>query len=169
MNCITWTKRAPPWLGLALAALSVPARADIVLEQNVQSVLVSSTLTADYTLPSSGTLTVQLTDYAFPAALQSMNFSLFDTSSGSQLIGSMSAAGTEVFNVQAGTISTLFVAVASPATGLGMYGADLTYVPSSSQVPLPPNGGLLLLVGAAFVGALSRTRKAASGREVAPA
>ena len=139
----------------------------MTLQTSQQAVLGSSTVNGDYMLPTSGTLTITLTDQLFPAALSSLDFSLYSVGTGgaTKLLDSMTATGTtpnhgitESFAVTAGHVSTLFVAVTG-GTEVGLYTSQLTFTPTGAPVPLPP-GGTLLVGGLIAIGFLARTRTA---------
>ncbi len=165
---------ARSWRALLLCGLCttvVPAHAaavlsgPITLQTSQQAVLSSSTVNGDYMLPTSGTLTVTLTDQLFPAALSSLDFSLYSVGTGgaTKLLDTMTATGTtpnhgltESFSVASGHVSTLFVAVTS-GTDVGLYTSQLTFTPTGSTVPLP-QGAVLLVSGLIALGFVTRTR-----------
>jgi hypothetical protein len=120
----------------------------------------STALTDDFQVPGPGTLTVTLENYVFPSALQAVQFDLYGTSSSTpHLMGSMSAAGSESFQVDsAQRLSAQLFAVAGGAADVGLYGWTLTFTPAGAPVPLPASGGLLL-AGLGAIGWIASGRR----------
>ncbi len=84
----------------------------------------------DITLGSGGTYSVDLADFKVPAALTALNAGVIQ---GGALVGSsLSGAGTKSLTLSAGS-ATLLV-FAQPASGGGLFGADLTASGASSPV-----------------------------------
>lgn len=160
--------RAAPWFaGTLLAATAPVAQADSVsvLQNGVYGVRKQTSVTEDFVLASSGTLSVTVQDFQFPGVLQNFSFSLYSNDgSGPQLLGSLTGPGTTQFQVGAGDVSAVYVAVANSVTGRGLYSVDLTFTPGGGGlVPLPPVGGALLLVGSMGLGWLARQRRSSLG------
>ena len=159
---VTHTRR--PRAGTCLLASSalccllpaVHARADNLLV--AQTTLISGTeSTVDsFTVPSAGTVTVQLSDLPWPMALSSLSFM---ATSGNQVLSSWSTltSGVESFQVTPGTYFAHVTGTAGGALDLGLYSMTLTFQPAGT-VPLPGSGWLLLIRRARFLLAFWRPR-----------
>lgn len=133
------------WVGLlaltmlALGAARTADAATIVLEQ---SGLLGGAQTAvtPVIIPGAGTLSVTLTDLAWPTRLTTLSFALSDATS---VLGRMTAPGTKNFTV--GGAASLYAHVYGTASGpldLGLFSLRVQFVP----VPLP-SAAVLLLAG----------------------
>jgi hypothetical protein len=103
----------------------------------------TQSFTDSFNLPSPGTLTVTLSDFAWPAQLYSLDL-LVSTPSGA--LGPEVGAGTYTFDVGAGDVFAQWFGTAQ-AGGLnaGVYGMKIQFQPTAgNQVPLPTSIGLLL-------------------------
>lgn len=122
---------------------AVHARADNLLV--AQTTLISGTeSTVDsFTVPSAGTVTVQLSDLPWPLALSSLSFM---ATSGNQVLSSWSTltSGVESFQVTPGTYFAHVTGTAGGALDLGLYSMTLTFQPAGT-VPLPGSAWLLVI------------------------
>jgi hypothetical protein len=110
-----------------------------------QTTLISGTeSTVDsFTVPSTGTVTVQLSDLPWPQALSSLSFM---ATSGNQVLSSWSTltSAVESFQVAPGTYFAHVTGSATGALDLGLYSMTLTFQPAGT-VPLPGSAWLLLI------------------------
>jgi len=145
------------WAGLSAA----PAvHADQILI--AQTSLISGTVSTvdSFTAPGTGTVTIQLANIPWPAALSSLSFF---ASSGTQVVasgtvpppsGPVSGTILDSFQVTPGTYFAHITGTAAPAApgspyDLGLYSMQVSFAPA---VPLPAagfllGGGLLVLAG----------------------
>ena len=104
-----------------------------------------------------GTVTVKLSDLTWPTALGTLSFSLSNSTS---QLHTTSGPGTWSWTVDTPTLLYASVyAVASGAKNAGLYGLDISFVPSQSpeQAPVPlPTALSMLLSGAAMLFAYRR-------------
>jgi hypothetical protein len=139
-------------LALAFGACQPATAGTVVLLDSAGWVQGWSSLSDDFRISGSGTLTVTVKDYLFPAALGSVDVSLYNTGGPTpQLVGSMTGAGQETFRISVATatdVSAQLYAVAGGAADIGVYGWKLSFTPAPA-VPLPPSAELL--VGALVV------------------
>jgi hypothetical protein len=151
-----------PVIALIVASLGVAdaARASSVLVNAAGWVEGSAALTDDFQVAGPGTLTVTLEDYVFPSALSAVQFDLYGTGSAApHLMGTMSGAGQESFQVNSGMrLSAQLYAVAGGAADIGLYGWKLTFTPQGAPVPLPSTGGLLI-AGLVILGWIASGRR----------
>lgn len=132
---------------LVLAGLAVAphAWADSVLL--AQTTLVNGTeFTVDsFVAPSAGTVSVTLKSLDWPTQLNALSFS---ASSASNVLASWDSTGissmTSTFDVGAGTYFAHIMATAGGSMDLGLYSLMMTFSPSTSPVPLPASGWMLL-------------------------
>jgi hypothetical protein len=149
MNYKTITRSGRAVAGVALvAALSAlaaaPVRADTVLANETNLVSGTQSMVQAFTVPTAGTVTVQLTNIAWPQALSALTFI---ASTSSQVLSSWDAlnSGSETFSVSGP--GTYYAHVTGTATGpldLGLYSMTLSFVSAIAPVPLPAGSGLLL-------------------------
>ena len=114
------------------------------------STLVSGTSSDIFSFqaPGPGTVTVNLTNLAWPQPLTSLDFmattpsAVLSSWSDSGATGSVSQ--TQYFQVStAGTYFADITATAGGALDLGVYSFSLTFTPAGSPVPLPASGWLM--------------------------
>lgn len=134
------------------------ARADVLVAQT--TLVVGSESTVDsFKTPGAGTVSVHLVNLNWPTQLKSLSFS---ATSASQVLWSSSGSGamsneTATFNVSsAGTYYAHIMATAQGALDIGLYSVLMTFTPTTSPVPLPFSGwmlltGLFVLAGLAWV------------------
>lgn len=109
-------------------------------------------------ISSSGTLTITLSNIAWPESLASLNL-VVGTANG--LIGPEMGAGTETFNVTGGRVFAQWFGTAQGPLDLGVYSLNVVFQPSGvTAVPLPASIALLAS-GMALLG-LQRRRRGAS-------
>jgi len=112
-----------------------------------QTTLVSGTeSTVDsFVAPSAGTVSVTLNSLNWPTQLNALSFS---ATSASQVLASWNStgisSGTATFDVGAGTYFAHIMASAGGTLDLGLYSLVMTFTPSTSPVPLPASGWMLL-------------------------
>ncbi len=127
---------------LSLAAGILPpifAHADSVLVNDSDSFMGQATDKWSYNLPTAGTLTVTLADQLNPVDLD------LTLSTPTNMIGSLTGAGTETFSVQSGMIYAQLFANVNGSSAFGAYGEEITYHPDTiPAVPLPT--ALVLLI-----------------------
>lgn len=145
-----WASAAVLFVSLAAGA----ARADTIVLQ--QSALIGGTQTsvAAFAAPGAGTLTVTLTDLAWPTRLTTLTFAL---STATSVLGTMNGAGTQSFTV--GGAANLFAhvyGVTSTPLDLGLYSLSVNFTP----VPLPSAAVLLLAGMGLFAAARDRRWRA---------
>jgi len=148
----------PAALLLCTMAVSA-ARADMVLLGDTTLVTGQRASVYSFKAPAAGTVTVQLTNLAWPEALSSLSFMATD---GSQVLSSWSApsspAGpsTQTMMFQVSGSGAYFADVMATAGGpldLGLYSLSLNFAPAGS-VPLPSSGGLLAVALVLLLGLL---------------
>jgi len=135
-------------VGVTLAVLCLfaasPARADTVVLAQTTMISGTESTVDSFTVPSDGTLTMQLSNIPWPEALSSLNFLL---STSSQALSSLSVPqGSTSDSVQVGP-GTYFAHLTGTAGGsldLGLYSISIDFQPAG-VVPLPTSGGLLLI------------------------
>jgi hypothetical protein len=154
MNAMSQQRPRAAARSLALTALLCVSAASWAYADEIlvaQTNLVTGTASAvdSFTAPAAGTVTVQLSNLAWPTALSSLSFF---ASSSSQVLASGivpenmgptgPSGGTVVESFQV-TPGTYFAHVTGAATGpldLGLYSMQVTFAPA---VPLPATAGLL--------------------------
>ena len=88
-----------------------------------------------------GTLTVSLTNVAWPEQLASLNM-VVSTTSG--LLGPEMGAGTQTFDIKnAGMVYTDWFGTAQGPLDTGLYSMNIQFVPAGAAVPLPYSIALL--------------------------
>jgi hypothetical protein len=147
---------------LALSALvlglsTAPAvHADQILVAQTSMINGTVSTVDSFTAPGTGTVTIQLADIPWPAALSSLSFF---ASSATQVVasgtvpppnGALSGTLLESFQVTPGTYFAHITGTAAPGPlDLGLYSMQVSFAPA---VPLPAaawllGGGLLLIAG----------------------
>ena len=134
-----------------LLAMAGAAHADTIVLQ--QSALIGGTQTnvTAFAAPAAGTLTVTLTDLAWPSRLSTLSFAL---SSATSVIGRLTGPGTQSFTV--GGAASLFAhvyGVTSTPLDVGLYSLRVQFTP----VPLP-SAAVLLLAGMGIFAAVRDRR-----------
>jgi hypothetical protein len=107
-----------------------------------------------FSVSGPGTLTVQLTNVAWPVALGSLNAVI---SSASGLLGPEMGAGTETFQLTGGQIFAQWFGTAQGPLDTGVYALKIEFTPNALPVPLPTSIGLLVS-GLALLGWQRRSR-----------
>jgi hypothetical protein len=98
-----------------------------------------------FNLSTPGTLTVTLTNVAWPQQLSSLNL-LMTSANGA--VGPEMGAGTSTFDVKAGNVFAQWFGTAQGPLNAGVYSMEIQFqptgTPSGNPVPLPTSIGLLL-------------------------
>jgi hypothetical protein len=146
--------------GLAAASIQT-AGASEVLYDGVGFFTGQQSFEDSFAVSGPGTLTVTLTDFAWPVALSSLDLVM---SSSQGVLGPEMGAGTSTFKITAG--GNIFAqwfgtANASSALDTGLYGVNIQFSPVA-PVPLPTSIALLLS-GLALFAWQRRERGMASG------
>jgi hypothetical protein len=138
--------------------------ADTVLINETTLVSGTNSSVEAFTVPTAGTITVQLSNIAWPQALDSLSFV---ASSASNVLSAWQGAGTESFNVAAGTYYAHVTGTAGGLLDLGLYSLTVSFRSAVAPVPLPSSQALLLwaLVMSLGLGWLQGRR----GRDFLPA
>jgi hypothetical protein len=125
-----------------LSVASIPsAGAGEVLYDGIGFLVGQQSFTDSFSVDGPGTLTVTLTNIAWPVALSSLDF-VIGTSSG--LLGPEMGAGTASFNVTgAGNIFAQWFGTAQGPLNAGVYGLKIEFT-QTTAVPLPTAFALLL-------------------------
>ncbi len=134
-------------LAVAAVATAPQARADSILLAQTTLVVGSQSTVDSFTAPGAGTVSVHLANLNWPTQLASLSFS---ATSASQVLWSGSGNGAvsdegASFNVSSGgTYFAHIMATAQGSLDIGLYSLLMTFTPSTSPVPLPSTGWLLL-------------------------
>jgi hypothetical protein len=150
---------------LACLLHSPPGSADTVLINETTLVSGTDSSVEAFTIPTAGTITVQLSNIAWPQALSSLSFV---ASSASNVLMAWQGAGTETFEVSApGTYYAHVTGTAGGLLDLGLYSLTVSFRSAVAPVPLPSSQALLLwaLVMSLGLGWLQNRR----GRDLLPA
>ena len=145
---------------LGLLAMAQARAEEIMLAQTTLVIGTDSSVAA-ITVPSAGSLTVELSNLPWPQSLESLSFML---SSSNQVISAWSTDSTNVesYNVTPGTYFAHLTGTAGGPLDLGLYSLTVGFQPAG-VVPLPASGALMLsgLLAAAALGwTLRRSRSA---------
>jgi hypothetical protein len=146
---------------LALGALSIAphAWADSILLAQTTLVVGSESTVDSFVAPSAGKVSVTLSNISWPQQLSTLSFS---ATSADQVLASWNGmnatTGTASFDVSAGTYFAHIMATAGGALNLGLYSVLMTFAPSTSPVPLPASGWMLLTGLFVLVGLVRTTR-----------
>ena len=139
-----------PWMPALLGAVAAlacilhsPASlADTVLINETTLVTGTDSNVEAFTIPTAGTVTVQLSNIAWPQALDSLSFV---ASSASSVLMAWNGSGTETFNVTApGTYYAHVTGTAGGLLDLGLYSLTVSFRSAVAPVPLPSPSTLLL-------------------------
>jgi hypothetical protein len=131
-------------LGLGLCSLPMTrANADTVLYDGSGFMRGTQTFSDTFNLTAPGTLTVTLSNMAWPQPLASLNFLL---SSDNGMMGPEMGAGTYSFNIAAGgNVFAQWFGTAQGPLNAGVYGLKIEFQPlGGTVVPLPASVVLLL-------------------------
>jgi hypothetical protein len=137
------------WLaaGFAAALLSVGqdrARAAEVLYNGSGFLQGTQSFVQSFSLPTAGTLTVTLTNVAWPQQLASLNLLMTSTNGA---MGHEMGTGTSIFDVkEGGDIFAQWFGTAQGPLNTGVYSMEIEFEPSvnGNPVPLPTSIALLL-------------------------
>ena len=129
-------------LGLLLAP---QAWADTMLLATTNLVAGSSADTFSFEAPSPGTVTVELSNLAWPEPLSALSFSATTATNVLESWSAPAAGGAQVesFHVGSGTYFAHVMATATGSLDLGLYSLMLTFTPSA--VPLSASAWMLLI------------------------
>lgn len=137
---IQWVMSAIVCVAATIAASSRDAVASEVLYDNAGFVLGQQSFAESFELGGPGTLTITLSNIAWPQSLASLNL-MVSTSHG--LLGPEMGAGTDIFHVAApGMVYAQWFGTAQGPLDIGVYGVKVDWAPVS--VPLPTSIALLL-------------------------
>jgi hypothetical protein len=151
-------------LAFALFALPmVRANADSVLYDGSGFVQGTEAFSQTFNLTAPGTLTVTLSNIAWPQQLASLNFLL---SSANGMMGPEIGSGTFTFDVAAGgNVFAQWFGTAQGPLNAGVYSLKIEFQPQGAMpVPLPASA-VLLLSGLALLAWQRRARNAKIGTE----
>ena len=130
---------------LGLSAWVLPsgfAQASTVMYEGLGFMQGTQTFTDSMQLTSPGTLTVTLSNMAWPEPLASLNLVL---SSASGMLGhEMMGDGTETFDVESGNVLAQWFGTAQGPLNAGVYGIKIEFQHGATTVPLPTSIALLL-------------------------
>jgi len=128
-------------LGATILPLAA-ARADSVLYDSAGFLRGTASFAQTFNLPSAGTLTVTLSNIAWPEQLASLNLVM---SSPAGMLGPEMGAGTATFNVAAGgDITAQWFGTAQGPLDAGVYSMVIAFQPEAvTPVPLPASIVLL--------------------------
>jgi hypothetical protein len=145
-------------LSLGVCALSTTrANADTVLYDGAGFITGTESFSQSFNLTAPGTLTVTLSDVAWPQKLASLDFLL---SSASGTLGPEMSAGTYTFAVlSGGNVYAQWFGTAQGPLNAGAYSLHIDFAPSGIPVPLPTSA-VLLLSGVALLRWHRRARNA---------
>ena len=132
-------------MGVFALLLAPQAWADTMLLATTNLVSGSTADTFSFEAPSPGTVTVQLSNLAWPVPLSALSFSATTATSVLDSWSAPGAAGSgemESFQVGSGTYFAHVMATAGGSLDLGLYSLMLTFTPSA--VPLSASSWMLL-------------------------
>lgn len=129
-------------IGAQLAA-APGATADEVIYDGSGFLRGQQSFTDSFAVDGPGTLTVTLTNVAWPDSLASLNLLISTPTRG--LLGPEMGSGTETFNVTGESqIFAQWFGTAQGALDVGVYGLKIEFAPAVVSVPLPTSMALLL-------------------------
>jgi hypothetical protein len=118
------------------------ARADTVLYDGTGFVVGTQSFVQSFNLSTPGTLTVTLTNVAWPEELANLNM-LMTSSNGT--MGPEMGAGTSSFNVKAGDVFAQWFGTAQGPLDAGVFSMKIDFTPAGQAVvPLPTSIALLV-------------------------
>ena len=128
-----------------LCVLATPnARGDTVVLAQTTMISGTESTVDSFTVPTQGTLNIELSNIPWPEALSSLNFML---STSSQVLASMStpqSSSSDSVQVGPGTYFANLTGTAAGSLNVGLYSVTIDFQPAG-VVPLPTSGGLLLI------------------------
>lgn len=138
--------RAPVVMAAAAALACVlhspQTHADTVLINETTLVSGTDSNVEAFTIPTAGTVTVQLSNIPWPQALDSLSFV---ASSASSVLMAWDGSGTQTFDVSApGTYYAHVTGTAGGLLDLGLYSLTVSFRSAVAPVPLPSSATLLL-------------------------
>jgi hypothetical protein len=144
--------RLIPAMILLLAAGTLPAgivRASSVLYDSLSVISGQQSTVQSFSVSTPGTLTVTLSDLPWLDPVTGLS-AFLSTASG--MVGSTFGAGTETFDVAAGTYYAHWFGTASGTYNLGVVGMQIAFQPDNvTPVPLPTSLVLMLSAICALV------------------
>jgi hypothetical protein len=146
---------------LALAgAIAAPlAHADSLVLAESGHISGQQMASYSFNAPSAGTLSVSLSNLAWPERLSSLSFALGTAGNGK--LTSLDGAGQLSFDISnAGTYYALVSGTAQGRWNLGMYSLSISFAQLGGPTPVPLPGALVLLLSA-LTGVVGVTRKGA--------
>jgi hypothetical protein len=157
---------APALLLFGWAAAPLTARADTVLYDGTGFVVGTQSFVQSFDLPSAGTLTVTLTNVAWPEQLSSLDMLLSSTNGA---VGPEMGAGTSSFSVKAGDVFAQWFGTAQGALDAGVFSMKIDFIPAGQAVvPLPTSIALLLSGLALLAWQRRQARPTAPGEDQTP-
>ena len=147
-------------LSVGIGALPMSrANADTVLYDGSGFMTGTQSFSDTFNLTAPGTLTVTLSNVAWPQKLASLNLMV---SSANGMMGPEMGEGTYSFNVLAGgNVFAQWFGTAQGPLNAGVYSLKIEFAPSATAVPLPASV-VLLLSGLALLLWRGRARNAAA-------
>jgi hypothetical protein len=132
-------------LAILLSGVGISTAAQVLYDSS-GFIVGQQSFSDSFNVSGPGTLTVTLTNMAWPEPLASLN-SVVSTSDG--LLGAEMSAGTETFNVSGGPVFVQWFGSAQGALDAGVYGLNVQYQANGSgggpnPVPLPTSSALFL-------------------------
>jgi hypothetical protein len=141
--------------------MSTAARADTVLYDGTGFVVGTQSFVQSFDLTAPGTLSVTLTNVAWPEQLASLNLLL---GSANGAMGPEMGAGTSNFSVKAGDVFAQWFGTAQGPLNAGVFSMKIDFTPAGqSVVPLPTS--LALLVSGLALIAWYRRRAGTSAQD----
>lgn len=131
-----------------------PAAAAEVLYDGAGFIQGQQSFVQSFNITGPGTLTVTMSNIAWPESLASLNVVL-GTSSG--LMGAEMGVGSETFNVNSGVVFAQWFGTAQGPLDIGVYSMKIVFQPNGTVVPLPASI-LLLASGLLYVAVWQRRR-----------
>ena len=148
----------------AWAMAPTGARADEVLYDGIGFLQGTQSFVDSFDLPSAGTLTVTLSDIAWPQPLADLDLLVTSTKGA---LGPETGAGTYTFNVNGGDVFAEWFGTAQGPLNAGVYSLKIDFQPNALPVPLPTSA-LLLLSGLALLAWQRRIQSADASASARP-
>jgi len=127
---------------IACAALAGRANASEVLYDGSGFLTGQQSFVQSFDITGPGTLTVSLSNVAWPEQLSNLDMVL--SSTGGSLLGPEMGAGTESFHVDSGTVYAQWFGTAQGPLDVGVYSLKVQFQPGTTAVPLPASIVVLL-------------------------